>query len=452
MRNILCIIWILGCFPVMCQNLDKQSVLEDFNFLRNNIEKYNPALSTNSPDFKMLSEEVVKRIKDDSVSIFDYFKGVTRICALAKEGHLSLGSWNDTIHKGITKNKIAYLPIKVKLYHDKIIVHKDYSNERLLTEGDVITAINGEESDIILEKLVELIPSDGNIRTYAIRKIEEGFSWLYLLYIDQLDAFQIEYLDENNIKRIITIKALTRSEQVTNYHEYFREENQIDKIKNMGFYSLVYDSTYAKLTIPSFDYNRVNKFGIKSKKLYKDIFTQLYDKQINNLIIDLRNNSGGRNEFADHMVPFLMKELRNNRFLKKTISWEGKERIYRLPKKSKVSFRGRIYALVNGKTFSSASSLARFLKEYGNAIVIGSETGTRYEGFAAGSKKYIRLPNSQIQIGIPRYHILYPKSIKQETKDRGVIPDYEILYDFEDDINGPDLHLEKAINLINSHK
>ncbi|MEL6141342.1 MAG: S41 family peptidase, partial [Bacteroidota bacterium] len=135
-------------------------------------------------------------------------------------------------------------------------------------------------------------------------------------------------------------------------------------------------------------------------------------------------------------------------FLKKTVSWSGKEKVYKMPKAAKEVFQGSIYVLVNGKTYSAGSTLARYLKEYGNATVIGTETGTRYEGFAAGSRQDIHLPNTQISVGIPRYHITFPTSEKQQTANRGLLPDYTIEPTIETFTKGIDLHVAEAIELI----
>ncbi|MTI19891.1 hypothetical protein E1176_02550 [Fulvivirga sp. RKSG066] len=195
----------------------------------------------------------------------------------------------------------------------------------------------------------------------------------------------------------------------------------------------------------------MEKHKIKVKSFYKDIFNQLKTNDIKTLVLDLRDNTGGRNEFAEDMVPFILKSENDTPYLKKTISWEGKEKIYDMPKASKDVFSGKIFVLVNGRTYSAGSMLTRYLREFAQATVIGEETGTRYEGFAAGSKQFVTLSNSQLRIGIPRYHITFPPSEKQTTSNRGLIPDYTVEYKIEDLIKERDLHLEKVHELIDSN-
>lgn len=431
------------------QYLASKAIEEDLNFLINNIEKYNPALSVYHPEFREQAKKVLTSVKGDSASVYDYFTKVSHICALANEGHFKLGDWKDIAHKAVIEDKIGYLPLATLLTSKKLYVLKDISNERQLKKGDEIVAINGMSMEDILILLLKVTPSDGDITTYAYKKIDDGFNWMYLLYIEQPDSFSIDYLTKGGESKTANIKALIRSNQFENFEKYYGSEKQ-EPSTDEGFYKLSYKDDYAILTLPSFDFRRVNKYDVDAKKLYKTLFTEFNSKGLQHLIIDLRDNTGGRNEFANAIVPYIMKQNSTDEYMKKTISWAGKEKVYKLPKPSKQVFKHNIYVLVNGKTYSAGSSLTRYLKEYGNATVIGTETGTRYDGFAAGSEHNIILPNSNITIGIPRYHILFPKSKIQQKFNRGLIPDYEINYTFQDYLENRDLHKEKAIEIIKS--
>ena len=122
-----------------------------------------------------------------------------------------------------------------------------------------------------------------------------------------------------------------------------------------------------------FDFRRVNKYDVKAKKMYESIFKELKEKHISHLVVDLRNNTGGRNEFADDILPFILQGDESDKYFKWTTSWEGKRRNYKMPKRSKYAYEGSLYVLINGKTYSAGSSLARYLKEYGDAVVVGNQ-------------------------------------------------------------------------------
>jgi len=448
MKPLLFVLLLLGPIRSIAQDISRADAVEDLQFLLVNIERYNPALAGYHPEFNELANQVIEGVDGDSYSIFSFFTQVSQVCALANEGHFALGTWEDAVHKGILDDSFPFLPIRVKYCAGNLHVWRDYSGSQQFEPRDKILSINGMTTEAIMDALVAVTPSDGFIQSYAYRQIEATFPFSYFFYIDQSETFDIGYAGEDGVEKRASVQALTWSEQAANLKKYQPEEPESSSGEPDGFYDLVYEDDRAQLTLPSFDFRRVQKFEVKSEKMYKTIFSELQARQVKHLIVDLRDNTGGRNEFADDMVPFILKPSRESSYLKKTYSWEGKERVYKMPKASKLAFQGSIYVLVNGKTFSAGSSLARYLKEYGGAIVIGTETGTRYEGFAGGSTETITLPNSQIEIGIPRYLIAYPPSQLQNTRNQGLLPDHSIRYSFEDMAEGRDLHLEKARSLI----
>lgn len=447
-KFIYCFCFLLIQFPVFSQQLSKAQVVEDLKLLRESIQIYNPALYDYNHNFDNQSIQLIAEIDQDSLTFFEYFFLVSKLCAFSNEGHFGLGSWNDTIHKGIPANSYFYPPFDVKLLDDQLIVWRDYSNEQQLIEGSKILSINGISTEEILTRLYEATPTDGNNKTWAKSIIEIGFPWMYYFYIEQADRLLLSAQTPEGEVGSYEILPLTKLQQTENYWEYVLSELPPETQGEQAFYNLRHGANYTLLTLPSFSYQLIEEGNIKSNKLYKSIFTDIEEQGTENLIIDLRGNTGGRNEFADDMVPYLIKQPSIYPYLKKTVSWDGGEKTYKMPGASKLAFTGTTYLLVDGRTYSAGSTLARYIREYGEAIVIGEETGTRYEGFAAGSSEYVSLPNSNIEIGIPRYQIIFPRSRKQTTLNRGLVPQYKINYTYEDLLYERDLHLEKALELI----
>ncbi|MEM6726373.1 MAG: S41 family peptidase [Bacteroidota bacterium] len=347
---------------IHAQQLTKTQARKDLEFLIENIKRYNPALSMYHPEFDELAQSVVAEIEADPPSLFEHYRNSCRIAAFAGEGHFSVNDWESPIQKGLLDNSFTYLPLRVKLVADKLYVWKDVSNEQVVPTGSQLLAINGLETDQILNQLLAVMPSDGVIESYAIRKIEDIFVWLYYLHIERPEAFELRFLEPAGTEKTVTVQALNRGDQSANYQQYHPTKKETSPSAPEGFYQLSYTDQYALLRLPSFDFRRVNKYEVKSKKMYEVLFTELKNKQVQNLVVDLRNNTGGRNEFADDMVPFILKSDNGDPYLKKTISWEGKERTYKLPKASKLLFSGNIYVLINGKTFFRWPFSSSFLK------------------------------------------------------------------------------------------
>ena len=435
-------------FSVQAQHFNTDQTRSDLQHLKEAIEAYNPALEAYNPNFTAQASDLIALIKRDSISLNQYFQYVSKLCALSNEGHFSLGDWSDTVHVGLTNNSYKYLPVSVKILSNRIFIWEDYSNEQELVKGAEIVSINGLNSANIISILDSFLPSDGTIKTYAHKKIGLGFAWMYYLYIKQAASFEIDVMLLSGETKSVSIEAVKIGKQRENYQEFVTSKSSPKETESDRFYELKHEQNISFLTLPSFDFKRIEKYDVEAKSMYNSIFEELETKNTKHLVVDLRGNTGGRYEFASEIIPFILKEGKDTPFLKKSVSWKGKEKTHKMPKPSKSVFEGNVYVLVDGLTFSSGGTLTRYLKEFANATIIGEETGSRYEGYAAGSQQYITLPNSKVVIKIPRYWTSYPASSKQNSTNRGVLPDHQITYTIKDLMDDKDLHMEKVRSLI----
>lgn len=439
----------LGGNSITAQALSKDKLLTDLLQLKSSIEEYQVTLfEFQSPDvWNQNCTELFSQIKEDSAQSYSHQKAfywISRLTSLANEGHYRLGNWQDTVHSGFLANRYLYLPIAVWIIDGRLYLRKDYSKEQCLIRGSEILSINGLSSSEIVDKLRKCNPADANILSYKDRVIESGFNWQYYLYVDTSSLAKIQYLDNDSIQSC-QIKALCRDSL---FAQVNRLNPQVESSAEDRFYSLKFESNTAWLELPSFDRNRMKQFEIDPDDFYEAIFDSIKAARSEHLVIDLRANTGGRNEMVDEILPYLIHDELNVDFLRKSISWKGKEKKYRFPKRDKNAFQGQIYVLINGLSFSNGSVLARHLKEYSNAILIGEESGSRYTGFAAGSQEQITLQNSGLQIAIPRYYLFYGLNLNQENSNQGVIPHIPVIYGLEDRLIEKDLAREVVLEQI----
>ena len=87
------------------------------------------------------------------------------------------------------------------------------------------------------------------------------------------------------------------------------------------------------------------------------------------------------------------------------------------------NFKGNIYVLINGGSFSNTAIFCSVLRKHKRAIFIGEETGGS-EFVICGSPKSITLPNTAIQVELPRLQFMIKSN--EESELHGVIPDYHI--------------------------
>ncbi len=245
-------------------------------------------------------------------------------------------------------------------------------------------------------------------------------------------------------------------------------------LRNLDF--IGNDSSVAYLKIRGFGHGNYNKF-------YKEAFAKIDSAGIENLILDLRDNGGGSLDEIEKLYGYLsttpfrfMNDAETKTRIPMTKAIFSQKRIgifnealrilggpgmmvydmlnirkkdgklYRKFSGSKIksprknNFKGKIYVLINGYSFSAASMLATNLQANKRAFFVGEETGGSYNGTVAGQTKYIELPNSRVLLYFGLLQIETPH--KTEPDGYGVKPDVEIIPTQKDRLQKRDPELE----------
>jgi C-terminal processing protease CtpA/Prc len=228
------------------------------------------------------------------------------------------------------------------------------------------------------------------------------------------------------------------------------------------------------------------------RKFYKESFKKIGALKTEHLILDLRDNGGGRIAEIDYLYSFLtnkkyklvedsevnsrlpyFKYLMSNttpmvvkastvvlspiiiaQNLIKTKKKDGK--IYYNFRFSKekdphpLNYKGALYVIINGNSFSASSLLSNHLKANKRAVFIGEETGGAYNGCVAGIYKIHEMPNSKLKIRMGLMQI--ESSYKQTPDGYGIMPDVEIVPTIEDRNQHKDPELDWILNAIKTNE
>lgn len=221
--------------------------------------------------------------------------------------------------------------------------------------------------------------------------------------------------------------------------------------------------------------------------IYKTVFKQIHEKGIRNLVLDLRHNTGGDLRIAAkllsyladapyHMVSNVQARIPNpavNHFeqyfdTSRTESFNqgfkpGKKEgafyhidfspafgnmLAALPLDAADHFNGRLFVLIDGATFSAGAHTATAIKaQCKNAVFIGRETAGASDGCSGGTVQHLTLPNTGVMVEFPWMRLLSVD--KHATFGRGVLPDYEVVYEPQDVVEKKDRDMEKVLGLMN---
>ncbi|MDD3397669.1 MAG: S41 family peptidase [Clostridia bacterium] len=174
----------------------------------------------------------------------------------------------------------------------------------------------------------------------------------------------------------------------------------------------------------------------RDKAVFDELREILHDKQVDNIIFDLRGNGGGADQYIGYFQIFFSKDFKNARKSRNLLTDENEIRdsIFSGFSDSKEYNR---YVLIDEKCFSTTDSFVRFCKTSGFATLIGQPT--RGEGFGMNPFK-IQITKSEyngkylsgyLPAIIKGIEINYP--IDAPINDLGEI-DYENFYRTAPDI------------------
>jgi C-terminal processing protease CtpA/Prc len=300
---------------------------------------------------------------------------------------------------------------------------------------------------------------------------------------DSLFVVKRDTFGSNSNQKKLKLSKKERKEKAKFNSKY--GYNKDTKTFTREFKFLDKDSVSAMISIKGFSNGNSNDF-------YEDAFNQLSVANTKNLIIDLRNNGGGRlYEIADlysYLVsePFVfiddyevvsktsflhMNYFKGSGYVTKFFKILGapifyplfyfktrkEENITYLSNRHSKSrnpepnnFKGKIYVLINGGSFSASSIISSNLKSSRRAFFVGEETGGAYNGTIAAQMPLVQLPNSKVNLRVGL--ALVSAAGKTEIEGRGVFPDKEILPTLDDRKNNIDPELNWILEDIRRDK
>ncbi|MCO7227060.1 S41 family peptidase [Pleionea sp. CnH1-48] len=195
--------------------------------------------------------------------------------------------------------------------------------------------------------------------------------------------------------------------------------------------------------------------------LMDDIFAEINRQNIQSLIVDVRDNTGGNTDTATYLTQYLA----NDRFrmvssMKEKLNSDNRGwlnyrgEIGKLIEKEWVDwvepiednrYRGEVYLLVSPITYSSGIVFASTMKDHGFATLIGQETGGYANQTAQGN--LFNLPHSELRAYVATRILVRPNG---SLSPGGVKPHYPVLSTQKTLSDNIDVEIEKALELINA--
>lgn len=349
------------------------------------------------------------------------------------------------------------LPIFIRVDGEKVHLTRTADLDGELAAGTRLLAIDNRPIGEWLEKLGRLVSAE---RPYmAQAQMEESFPALLWAVLGEREGVSVTVRGPDGEPVEAHVPAVTRSGLRAIAGRHPTPEIQAD-----------FSAREVELLPGGIAYLRPGPFmNIEGDEAgppsYDDTaFRQFLDDALgrilaagsSDLVIDLRNNPGGNNNFSDAMVAwfadrpfrfassFMLKASAPTKAWYQRLRSEGApidEMLARLMEaeanqpngtrypfeiplvapRAGARFDGRVWVLVNRHSYSNAASVAALIQDYGFGTILGEETADVPTTYA--SAVHFELPNSGYSVAYPKSYFIRPDG---DEAVRGVIPDVKL--------------------------
>lgn len=413
--------------------ISRPGIEEDIKYLKEKLTKIHPKF-LNAGYEKKWEEyyEYVYNNLPDSLTFNDAFIRMSALLSSIEDGHTNFVFPSSERIKYMEHGGLT-MPFTIYVKHDGIFINECFGNKLGdKIKGVEVLSINSIDSQEILKKMRSF--NGSKKKSISDKTLERYFGIYFWMLFGEHKEYKLLFATPGeNTQRTI---------QAVNREDFFKLKNEYGLKINQKPYGLTFENNndFAIIKIKTF-------YDSKSLSYFLgQAFDSIKQNNCKNLIIDVRDNFGGRSSSVDSLLNYLTSDsysqyssvsLRVSNEVKNYYK-EHKPDTYKLiagmpvdtlfifndslfnqnqVKKTNL-FTGNIYVLTNNRTYSAAASFAGIIKNYNIGKILGQATGGTIRYY--GDFMMFKLPNTKVGFYIS------PKEFIQfggKNFDEGVMPD-----------------------------
>jgi Peptidase family S41 len=454
----------------------------DFNLLKTILEKKHPAIYWYLPKEKMdeYFEKYSQILKDSLTEQQFAWLAVAPLVNKIRCGHTSM-SMSKAYSKWVRGKLIPSFPLYLKVWNDSMAVYANlnYTKDSIFKRGTLVTSINDVPNKLMIKYMFEFLAQDGYANNVNYYRLSANFPYYHRNIFGINKTYAVSYIDsigkeqktvlplfvplKDTVKRD-SIKVVVKEKVV----------KQTSEEKLLRYRSLVIDSSkkMATLTLNTFSDGHLRRF-------FRNTFKQIKEENIQNLIIDIRNNGGGKVDMSTLLTKYISRlpfkiadtvstparglgkygkyikgKFLNNieMFFISRKQKDGNYHIRHLEKKiyqpKKDNYTGNVFVITSGPTFSASALFCNAIKGQPGITIVGEETGGGWYGNSGIMIPDITLSHTGIRVRLPLYKLI--QANHGQTKGTGVMPDVLVPPSYDALLKGYDKKMQVVKGLIDT--
>ncbi|MFD2573742.1 S41 family peptidase [Spirosoma soli] len=456
------------------QTLTPEQARTDLSYLKRKLDLLHPGMGYYTPQARM--EQLYDSLYNRLTAPMDYlafFHHVSPLVTALKDGHTNLNHRKNFISK-----QTRFIPFYIRPVGTQYFISHNVSPDTSLRRGTELLTINGRTVADLHHELMnnDHSGSDGDNLTGRRQWSLVQFADYYAAWYGSSDSIVITYRFPKD--------TLTRQKRLAcpTLHGFRaimqrRYRNEIDHRPNLSVRVVDTLTHTAVLRVSSFmGLKKTDPFQWAFNRRLKQAFKQIRQQNVQNLVVDMQGNGGGivmnsarllqywmpkpftimeheemkgaaRNELVTRWNPFsaLNFSLQYKHTTAGGFASRSSRRRYR-PKKQ-MAFKGNLYFLMNGASFSATTSVLAKTLDAGMGTFVGEASGSAYWGDFAGHFKMVTLPNSRMQVRIPLKKLTHAV-VPDRANGFTVEPDFTVTRSYDDLMANRDYVLDYTLRLV----
>lgn len=279
-----------------------------------------------------------------------------------------------------------------------------------MAAGYKVVSVNGKS-------VADLLQENSYLYSYDNESMAEK---CLLSSFQTLQGFKFLKIDTSEITIVYTDKAGFSEKQVYTADDFYDYDTAVALIGNDDDtqYSSSFDdkNNLAVITFKSCD------FDSEYKKFLYDFFNEVFERNIRNIAIDLRDVSSGSSQTAEEFIFYLNQEkmkipggvMRLGPYIMK---WKSNTQL--INHYDDALFDGKVYVLTSNSTFGSGTMFAEMIQDNGFGKIIGEQCSDFPDTY--GEVVVFQTPNSVLSFQVSSKHFY---RIDESKSNLPIEPDY----------------------------
>lgn len=362
-----------------------KAVEEDFDALKSHLERTHPMFKNGlTEEIENARKASLERLQSkDKITVNDFRREIQTVLHLMGDAHTS--TYNTS--SGDTYLKV--LPQKQSQCYEIVAVN-----------GKTVEQIYDEAKPYYCYETEALINIDlGSLATLDFLGYSEPFIYKWSK-------------GETTVEETYTVNDFVAWDEYMEIHdEYFTPSEP----KDFVYYEIDEQKSLAILTLTQCNYNQTYI------RCVEDMFTEVKQKNIRNVAVDLCGNGGGSSLVGNEFVKYLPVE----KYADGPYDWRWNilnfhsNPLISNQQNKNLLFDGNVFILTDKDSFSAAKDFAMLIQDNHLGKIIGEPSSNAVNGY--GEVSYFYLPNTglYVQISTKKWY-----RIDSSNTDEYVMPDY----------------------------